>query len=503
MTGFSQRFGGAAVVTGASSGIGEAFAKALAARGMDVVLVARRSERLEALARSLESQHSVRTLCVSLDLSVADAAERLSKAVHDAGWSVGLLVNNAGFGLHGPFETHSAERLTEMVDVNCRAPVALTRAFVPQMVSRAKGGVIFVASTGAYQPAPYLATYAASKAFGLYLGEALWAEMQSKGVSVLAVSPGFTPTGFQEVAGTTDQGAALGVATPEAVVETALEALGDKPSVVHGVRNAAVAAVTQMLPRQWVVAAGARVLGRAQHSTTARSEASSPAGSDNRFVRSMVRMLVTFASVTFIDVVVGSLLAGHLRFWFPAWLDTQWATRANPWVTYSQSYLAGVFFIPLLASELAREFAPQAGRWLRTAIWLVTWPTLGFIMWWKGGLMREHHKELEGLAWLALTAIIWTLLRVGEGLPQRVAKATPMSLVRGITAGTATFFLVMSAVDPLLQLGVQGLPWSSGLMVEMGFFIPAGLGLLWLNRRLAARERLPHMEQQPAGALSR
>lgn len=252
-----EHFGGAAIITGASSGIGAAFARALAQRGLDVVLVARRKDRLQSLAASLERDHGVKALALVMDLARPDAAEVLREAVSAAGLEVGLLVNNAGFGAYGSFSDQDPRRHVEMVDVNCRAPVALTHAFLPDMLARGRGAIVFVSSTSAYQPAPYLAVYGATKAFDLLLAEALWAELRPKGIDVLGLSPGFTQTDFHEVAG---QGipAAGGVADPEAVVATALAALGRKPSVIHGRRNWLCAWLVRFLPRSWVVRLAAR-----------------------------------------------------------------------------------------------------------------------------------------------------------------------------------------------------------------------------------------------------
>ncbi|MBX7116832.1 MAG: SDR family NAD(P)-dependent oxidoreductase, partial [Myxococcaceae bacterium] len=158
MSSLQQRFGGAALVTGASAGIGEAFARELASQGMDLVLVARRKEKLDALAVELAQQHKVRTLVVAQDLAQPEAATNIKAAVADSGFTVGLLVNNAGFGALGDVATLPVERQLDMVDVNCKAPMALTKAFVDGMVARRAGGIIFVSSTSSFQPVPHFAT---------------------------------------------------------------------------------------------------------------------------------------------------------------------------------------------------------------------------------------------------------------------------------------------------------------------------------------------------------
>jgi short-subunit dehydrogenase len=142
MNTWSERFGGAALITGASSGIGEAFAQALAARGMDLILVARGREQLEALARALETEHKVRAVVVAVDLAHANVAQIVRAEAEAVGLSVGLLVNNAGFGLFGHFVEQDPTALADMIDVNCRAPVALARVFAPDMVAKGRGGII-------------------------------------------------------------------------------------------------------------------------------------------------------------------------------------------------------------------------------------------------------------------------------------------------------------------------------------------------------------------------
>jgi hypothetical protein len=259
---FRDRFGGAALVTGASAGIGESFVRALAARGMDVILVARRAERLAEIARELHETHGVRAEAIAEDLTRVDAAVRLSAAVAERGVSVGLLVNNAGFGQFGPFVDEDPEQAVRMVDLNCRAPVALTHAFLPEMLARGRGGLVFVASTAGYQPTPWYAVYGATKAFDLMLAEALWVELRDRGIEVLGLSPGYTSTEFQEVAGVREM-AVPSVMGPGEVVDVALRALGKKPSVIPGLLNKASAVAAQLGPRALV----ARTAGRMNHPT--------------------------------------------------------------------------------------------------------------------------------------------------------------------------------------------------------------------------------------------
>jgi hypothetical protein len=204
-----------------------------------------------------------------------------------------------------------------------------------------------------------------------------------------------------------------------------------------------------------------------------------------QFQRDVARLLLTFVTVATIDLVVISLVTHRLRFWFPVWLDPAWETRADPWVVYSQSYAGGIFMVPLLWRAIDREWlAEKGGGALRALFWGAGLGVFAFIGWWKGGLMVEHRKELEALGWLALTAIVWTALRVAEELPARLRSLGRRRLLGGLLSGVACFFLGMSLLDPLLQLEVQRVAWSSGLAIEVGFFVPAGALLLWISRRL-------------------
>jgi short-subunit dehydrogenase len=220
---------GVALVTGASSGLGEEFARQLSASGHDLVLVARRADRLEQLASELPTAAHI----VSCDL--ASEADTLRDRVAELGVEVDLLVNNAGFGTHGPFIEQNAAREAEEVRLNCEAIVTLTHAFLPDMVARGRGGVIVVASGAAMQPIPYQAVYAATKAFALSLTDALHTELRGTGVRVLAVNPGPVPTEWQEVAGVGKVTSIPGTIEADQCVREALDAYerGDR-SIVPG-----------------------------------------------------------------------------------------------------------------------------------------------------------------------------------------------------------------------------------------------------------------------------
>ena len=196
---FARRYGEWAVVTGASAGIGLEFARALAARGMSIVLVARRADRLERLAAELASTHGVETKVVAVDLSGEEGADRLADAVAEL--EVGMLVSNAGVGYAGRLDKQDLSRLRRMVTLNCTAHVTLLGRFLPGMLGRRRGAMILVGSVAGRQPLPLHAVYSATKGFELLLGEALWAEMQGRGVDVLVVQPGPVATEFEQVAG--------------------------------------------------------------------------------------------------------------------------------------------------------------------------------------------------------------------------------------------------------------------------------------------------------------
>jgi len=188
------------VVTGASSGIGEAFARALRARGERLVLVARRRDRLDRLARELGGEEWA--LAVDLDLAAPDSARELASRLGGRAIDVDLLVNNAGLGHTAPFEAQSPDVLRAMIDVNVRSVVDLTRTFLPAMKARGSGRIVNVASNAAFQPVPFHTVYAATKAFVLSFTEGLAEELRGTGVRVQALCPGLTKTEFLEVSDT-------------------------------------------------------------------------------------------------------------------------------------------------------------------------------------------------------------------------------------------------------------------------------------------------------------
>ena len=239
-------------MTGASSGIGEAFARALAARGRRLVLVARRAERLARLSAELGGEEAA--LPLALDLSRPDAAESLARALAERGLEVDLLVNNAGLGQAGRLLDQPLERLRAMIDLDVRAVVELTRALLPAMVERGAGAVVNVVSRAAFQAVPFLAVYAASKAFVLSFTESLATELEGTGVTVQALCPGNVPTEFQKVAGTETLAFNRTAATrPEDVVAASLSGLERRQLIViPDLPNRMTVTAQRFLPRSWV-----------------------------------------------------------------------------------------------------------------------------------------------------------------------------------------------------------------------------------------------------------
>jgi len=254
--------GTTALITGASAGLGTEFATQFAARGANVVLVARREERLRELAEKLARAHGVTATVIALDLSRPDAAAGLRRELDVRGITVQTLVNNAGFGMRGAFAESDAGRVAEMVQLNVAALVSLSREFLPDLVREGRGALINIASTAAYQPCPNMAVYGATKAFVLSFTEALAFETRESTLSVLAVSPGATRTEFFDVVGT--EHASVGAfQTPGQVVSLALRELDRRdtpPSVVSGRANAIMAKLVSLMPRRVALAISGRVL---------------------------------------------------------------------------------------------------------------------------------------------------------------------------------------------------------------------------------------------------
>ena len=238
---FAERYGPVALVTGAGVGIGAEFARQLAARGLDLVLVARRAEKLEQVAGELRAAHGVAVRVAPLDLTAGDLPLRLRTAVE--GLDIGLVVSNAGrYGFGRFLDAKLADEL-DGIDVNVRAPLVLAHEFARRLSARGRGGMIFLSSTGAFQGTPFAAGYGAAKAHTLVLAEALAWELSPFGVDLLAVCPG-------------------------PVVRRALDALGRRSLLVPGLSNALVAALGKhLLPRSANTRLMGAIFGRAFHLT--------------------------------------------------------------------------------------------------------------------------------------------------------------------------------------------------------------------------------------------
>ena len=243
-----------ALVTGASSGIGAEFARQLAARGMHLVLTARREERLRELADELDRRHAAKTEIIPVDLAQPDGAARLWEEVEQRDIEIEILVNNAGFTIVTELENAPRDRLLDLVRVNVTAVTELTYRALPKMLERKSGAIINVSSLTGFQPVAYMATYAASKAYSLHLSESLWAEAREHGVHVMAVCPGTTRTELFALAGVPDWLQKRRSQTPEQVVKSALRALRKRrPVSVPGTRNWALTLFGRLFSRRRVV----------------------------------------------------------------------------------------------------------------------------------------------------------------------------------------------------------------------------------------------------------
>jgi hypothetical protein len=241
-----------ALITGASAGIGRSLAERLAAGGTNLVLTARRKDRLEALASELASRHSVLVETIGADLGQAEASDAIHAFTQTKGIAVELLVNNAGFGAYGEFHRLSLARQLEMVRVNVSAVLHLTHLYLPAMIERRSGDILIVASTAAFQGVPYIATYAATKAFDLHFAEALSEEVRPYGVRVCALCPGSTATEFHAVAGQTVSGSRT-KESADKVAQVGLEALArGKSYVISGAHNYLSTHSQRLVPRRLV-----------------------------------------------------------------------------------------------------------------------------------------------------------------------------------------------------------------------------------------------------------
>lgn len=256
---FREKYGPWAIITGASSGLGSEFAKQLASRGLNLLLVARREERLTRLASELNAHYDIEARAVVSDLSKPNFMKAIRSATR--GIEIGMLINNAGFGIAGDFLNNDPAAELDMIQLNCIAPYLLAREFGAKMAERRRGGIIFVSSLLGHIPAPYMANYSATKAYNLFLGESLWYELRHFGTDVLVLSPGPIETEFASVAGMKMRN----MMSPEQVASIALAKIGKRPSVTAGTANRVMVFLGRLVSRQILIrgsAIGMRMLGR-------------------------------------------------------------------------------------------------------------------------------------------------------------------------------------------------------------------------------------------------
>lgn len=251
----------ATLITGASSGIGEAFARRLARNGHNLFLVARSEEKLKALCEELAAQHQISAMYFTADLVDVDSDLAVFEETQKQGLEIDWLINNAGFGSMGDFATLDLERELEMIELNITAVVALTHHFLKGMRERRNGTIINVSSGAGFQPIPFFATYAATKAFVSSFTEAIAEENRPFGIRIMALCPGTTETGFFEASGIKDPIKVKGVQSPEQVVEAALRGLAKgKRKKVSGWTNYLVASVVNILPNSLITRLTAKPL---------------------------------------------------------------------------------------------------------------------------------------------------------------------------------------------------------------------------------------------------
>jgi short-subunit dehydrogenase len=241
----------AALITGASSGIGYELAKILAREGYDVVLVARRQDKLTALQQSLEAQYAIEARTIVADLTEPDAPQQVFDTIMQWQWAIAVLVNNAGFGDHGLFLKSDWSRQQHMIQLNILALTHLTHLFLPGMVSRSQGQILNVASTAAFQPGPLMSVYFASKAYVLSFTEAIANELKGTGVTATTLCPGPTQSEFATAAGLQAIGVeGQNLPTSAEVAEFGYRAMQTGQTVVvHGLRNRVLAFLVRFLPR--------------------------------------------------------------------------------------------------------------------------------------------------------------------------------------------------------------------------------------------------------------
>ena len=254
-----EKYGPSALITGASSGIGKEFAYRLAEEGFNLVLTARRKDRLEAIASDLKNKYSADVRIAVSDLSKENFIKPIIKAA--SGMEIGLLINNAGYGLAGSFFSNEQTKEKDMIHVNCLAPTVLAHEFGAPMTERKRGGIIFVSSILGHLATPYMSNYAATKSYNLLIGEALWYELKPSGVDVLVVAPGTTESEFAAAG----KMKAVNAMPASGVVSCALKNLGKKPACIPGLKNYMIVILVKLFPRKLrikILGVSMKLLGR-------------------------------------------------------------------------------------------------------------------------------------------------------------------------------------------------------------------------------------------------
>ena len=249
-----------ALVTGASAGIGLEIARQLAAAGTSLVLTARRTDRLQTLGAEFSAKHGVKVEVCGADLTQPSAPDDIFAFTSKHGIEIELLVNNAGFGEFGRIDKASRARIAEMIQVNCAAVVALTQVYVPAMLARRSGDILIVASVAGFQPVPFHAAYAATKAFDLLFAEAIAEELRPFGVRVSALCPGSTTTEFQAVAHQPNQ-SFRSPETAEKVARVGLEGMArGETCVISGRKNRMMVQAERLASRRFITKMAAKVM---------------------------------------------------------------------------------------------------------------------------------------------------------------------------------------------------------------------------------------------------
>jgi uncharacterized protein len=252
------------LVTGASAGIGQALAEELAAAGVNLLLTARRADRLQSLAAGLSAKSGIKVEVLAADLARPEAPAEIFGFTKRRSLEIELLINNAGFGAFGSNDEIPESRLQEMIQVNCTAVAGLTRLFMPGMIERRHGDVLIVSSIAAFQPVPFISAYAATKAFDLIFSEGVAEEVRQFGVRVCALCPGSTNTEFQHVAGQPDRMFRV-AETASKVARVGLKGLaGGKTVVISGAMNRLMVEAERLAPRGFVAQMAARMARKAE-----------------------------------------------------------------------------------------------------------------------------------------------------------------------------------------------------------------------------------------------